>query len=163
MKMTKKKYIAIFCLPIIFLLLHGCEDHSREHILQQHINELKAKATEKEMNAKGKLWQLPTAVIYHPDGYSGTEANSAKNNAANPLQAYPLKDLKFAGTLTENNKISAYVMTPDNMIYLVKVGDVIGEDYGKIVKIDSDHLAIAMPADKQSKGQMVTMELKDSQ
>jgi len=165
MKMTRFKYHFIFCLLASLLILSGCGGDSRQRELQRYITELKAKAAQKEVKGNANPWQLPTALTYHPGGYSGSEMRAGSaNGVTNPVQAYPLKALQFVGTLSEGNQLSAYIMTPDSMIYLVKVGDVIGEEYGKIVKIDSDHLEITEKemTGNQPSERIVTLELKDS-
>jgi len=153
-------YVFAGCILIGLLFLSGCGADSRQQALQKYIVELKRSALTKKMKVKVTTWQLPTPVIYNPNGYTGsnTDAANAKKNNSNPLQSYPVKSLQFVGILTQDKQVSAYLMTPDGMIYLVKVGDVIGEEYGKIVKIDLDHIEIALTREKR----IVTMELKDT-
>jgi len=156
-------YGLLTCVLASSLCLSGCGSDQDERELRGYINQLKTQSALKEVKTKAVVWQLPKAVTYGPDP-NQAENRIATKGTSNPLQVYPLASLHFVGTLTENNQVSAYVMTPDNMIYLVRVGDIIGEDYGKIVKIDSDHIEISekimngnQPAERK-----VKMELKDS-
>jgi Tfp pilus assembly protein PilP len=155
----------IFITLASVFFLSGCGDDSRQRELRAYIATLKTTTANKAVESKISLWQLPTPVTYHAGGsYTGVSASNPKN-ASNPLQAYPIKALQFVGILTQNNRLSAYIMTPDSMIYLVKVGDVIGEEYGKIVKIDSDHIEIAekvTAGNQPDEERIVTMELKDT-
>lgn len=146
------------------LLLSGCGQNERERALQGYINQLKAASSQKEVKIKPAVWQLPTPVTYKPDGYSNSDSRTHTKDITNPLQAYPIRNLQFVGVLTQGSQTSAYVMTPDSMIYLVKVGDIIGEEYGKIVKINSDRIEVAETAMKgnHSSEQMIVMQLKDS-
>lgn len=162
MKMMKIRYF--IGLLFISILLSGCGDDLRQRELQDYINKIKLASAQKEVKSKPKTWKLPTPVTYQPGGYSSSTRLGSGKSTSNPLQAYPIKNLKFVGILTKNSQISAYIMTPDSMIYLVKVGDSIGEDYGKIVKIDAEHLEVTervMKGDQPSE-RIVTLELKDS-
>lgn len=146
---------------IVMMVLSGCGGDVSERELKTYINTLKARAAAKEgVKIKPIIWQLPTPVTYKPNGYTiSTSTSTANLNVSNPLNACPLSALKFVGTLMEDNEISAYIMTPDNMVYLVKTGDAIGEEYDKIIKIDDRHLVI----DKKTLTGMeeVVMELKE--
>lgn len=164
MNMTTPVYGLLTCVLASSLFLSGCGSNQEERELRGYINQLKTQAAIKEVKSKTVVWQLPKAVTYGPDKSQTDSRTMATKGTSNPLQVYPVTSLQFVGILTENNQISAYVMTPDNMLYLVKVGDIIGEEYGKIVKIDSDHIEISekvmngnQPAERK-----VKMELKDS-
>jgi Tfp pilus assembly protein PilP len=156
------KNISLLQIIFLCLLLTGCGTDERERELQGYINQLKITAEQKEVISKPQHWALPKPVVYNPHGYLG-KSQTAKITT-NPLQSYPLKNLQFVGILKQNNKISGYVMTPDGMLYLVNEGDVIGEDYGKIVKVDTDHIEVIEKtmAGSQSVEKKVELMLKDS-
>jgi Tfp pilus assembly protein PilP len=160
--MTKKAFLVVYMLACVFFL-PGCREQSRQQEIEAYVARLKLDAEEKVKVEANPVWQLPKPVIYQA-GNGPADKNPDAANSSNPLLLYPIKSLQFVGTLTQNNMISAYIMTPDNMIYLVKVGDVIGDNYAKIVKIDSDHIEISEADDRtgnQSGTKIVTMELKD--
>jgi len=164
MKMQESTAGLMICLLAGSLLVSGCGPNRKERALQDYINQLRAATAQNVVKARLTTWRLPTPVIYQPGGYSQADTGASAAKSTNPLQAYPLGNLKFVGTLVQDNQISAYIVTPDNMIYLAKPGDVIGEDYGKIVKIDSDHIEImerGMNGNQPSERKVI-MELKDS-
>lgn len=84
----------------------------------------------------------------------------------NPLQTFPLDVLRFVGTVTQDASTAAYVAAPDNRIYRIKVGDLIGEHDSKVMTIEPDKITLmdkyssddgATPADH-----VVTLQLKES-
>lgn len=52
-----------------------------------------------------------------------------------PLEAYPLENLKFVGVLSKKNSIFAAIQTPDNMVYQVKPGSHLGEKFGVVTAL----------------------------
>jgi len=163
---VRVKHYFLLSLLGLTLLLSGCGDQTRLHQLQVYITQLKEAATHKK-NAETRLLQLPKPVLYAPLGYSGSANRdniSSQGLMRNPLQAYPLKVLRFVGTLTRNNHISAYIMTPDNMVYQANSGDTIGDNDNKIVKINVDHIELSekyIETGKKPVTRIVTMQLKE--
>lgn len=81
----------------------------------------------------------------------------------NPLQSYPVNTLKLVGTVTEHNKTTAYVKTPDNMLYQVKVGDLIGIKNDHVQNISQDKIDI-LEIENQNNTEIqhvITLQLKD--
>jgi type IV pilus assembly protein PilP len=52
-----------------------------------------------------------------------------------PLEAYPLENLKMVGTLQQKKDIYALVRTPDNRLFRVKTGNFLGQNFGRIIDI----------------------------
>jgi Tfp pilus assembly protein PilP len=157
----------LIILTLVSVFLSGCGEDRRQRELRGYIANLKTTTANKAVESKVSQWQLPIPLTYHPGGsYSGGAPTPNAKNLSNPLQSYPVSELQFVGILTQNNQqFSAYIMTPDSMIYLVKVGDVIGEEYGKIIKIDSDHIELVEKVavgNQPNQERIVTMELRDT-
>lgn len=55
-----------------------------------------------------------------------------------PLEAYPLDALKFVGILEQGPIIWALIKQPDTQITRVRVGDYMGQNYGRIIVIKRD-------------------------
>lgn len=152
---------------LLALLLSACQDNERIREVKHFVEETKRQAMQSNSQIVPTKYELPQPVVYHPTGYmSNVKTNaSGTSGVSSPILMYPLKSLQFVGTLIQDNRIFAYVLTPDGMMYLLKVGDAIGNNYGKIMKIDSDHVEVleGKPAEgnAQSAGQIVTMELKN--
>lgn len=61
-----------------------------------------------------------------------------KHRAKQPLEAFPLDSLKFVGTLKQDNEIWALIKEPSTQITRVRVGDYMGQNYGRIILIRND-------------------------
>lgn len=165
MKITCKNYF-LFCALASTLLLSGCGERSKERELKAYIAELKQAAAQKQNIINATATQLPKPIQYHPEGYATPTSQgilTPQGTSANPLQSYPLKALQFVGTIDQNGQTHAYIMTPDSMVYEVKEGDIIGDNYGKITKIDSNHIEISEKYIQSGKPEvrMQTMQLKE--
>lgn len=151
---------------LVSMLLSGCGERSKLRALSEYIANLKKSAAQTQNAALNSLIQLPKPVKYAPAGElpeNGSGVPVQPGAVANPLQAYPLKSLQFVGTLEQNGQIHAYIMTPDSMVYEAKEGDIIGNNYGKIVKIDSTQVEIVEQYTQSGKTQerKEVMQLKE--
>lgn len=52
-----------------------------------------------------------------------------------PLEAYPLENLKMVGTLAQNREVFALIRTPDNNLFRVRRGNYLGQNFGLIVEV----------------------------
>jgi len=52
-----------------------------------------------------------------------------------PLEAYPLENLRMVGTLQQNKATFALVKSPDNNLFRVKLGSYMGQNFGLITEI----------------------------
>ncbi|MFN7086597.1 MAG: pilus assembly protein PilP [Burkholderiales bacterium] len=52
-----------------------------------------------------------------------------------PLETYPLENLKMVGTLQQKKDIYALIKTPDNNLFRVKPGNYLGQNFGRITAI----------------------------
>jgi len=57
------------------------------------------------------------------------------NRNKEPLEEFPLDALKLVGVVTYKGVVMAMVKAPDSVIHRVKVGDHMGQNFGKIDKI----------------------------
>jgi type IV pilus assembly protein PilP len=63
------------------------------------------------------------------------------NRRKEPLEAYPLDSLLMVGSVSKNNKLYA-LLKVDNLLYQVKSGDYLGQNYGKIMKISETGVSL---------------------
>jgi Tfp pilus assembly protein PilP len=144
------------------MILLACGDQKQLSDLKNYVANLKEKVPLAQKKQTTAQYQLPEPAKYgHGSSTVKEEEGSASLGKAstNPLQAYPLKSYQFLGIVTQNQQTWAYLMTPDSMVYQVKEGDVIGDIYGKIIKIDSSHIEVL---EKQAgKQQVITLQLKE--
>lgn len=64
------------------------------------------------------------------------------NRRREPLEAYPLENLKMVGTLQQKKDIYALVKTPDNNLFRVKPGNYLGQNFGRITGISESNIKL---------------------
>jgi Tfp pilus assembly protein PilP len=115
-------------------------------------------------------FQPPPPVVFQTNsGRSPFESQGETVKVANPaslslhpLQGYALSALKFKGTVTQNNEIFAFILAPDDKLYQIKLGDIIGDHYGKIIHIYPNRLEVLEKvAPNQAATRTVTLQRKD--
>lgn len=153
------------------LMLAGCSsDHFTD--LEDYVVNLKKTIVSKAKQKTLPPIHLPAAATYQAESQRAPFAQAAviseEKAAINPLMAYPLNMLRFVGTMTVNNVTEAYIITPDNMVYQVKVGDTLGDHNGKVVSILPDRINIMEQGTedettnmKQKQQHIETLQLKD--
>ncbi len=57
------------------------------------------------------------------------------NRRREPLEGYPLENLRMVGTLEQNKQMYALVKAPDNSLFRVRNGNYVGQNFGRIVGI----------------------------
>jgi type IV pilus assembly protein PilP len=169
--MNKIKSIVFFVMLPAVILLSGCDNNSKFKDLQSYIDDLK-KSESKETKSKTDEFKdgPPVSVKYSSmtlrSPFEVLEAAPAKGKVAtNPLQAYPLDMLRFVGTVTKEGRTIAFVSAPDNRIYQIKVGDVIGDHDSEVVKIESDRISLNeqyMEDGNTPMKRVVTLQLKEA-
>ena len=66
---------------------------------------------------------------------------SELNRRREPLEAYPLDSMSMVGSVARNGRQFA-LLRVDNLLYQVKVGDYLGQNYGRITKITETEVAL---------------------
>jgi type IV pilus assembly protein PilP len=64
------------------------------------------------------------------------------NRRKEPLEAYPLENLKMVGTLSQKKEIFGLVKTPDNTLFRVRTGNYIGQNFGRITEISESAIKL---------------------
>ena len=59
-----------------------------------------------------------------------------------PLEAYPLENLRMVGTLQQNKATYALVKSPDNNLFRVKSGNYLGQNFGLITEISESTIKL---------------------
>lgn len=59
-----------------------------------------------------------------------------------PLEAYPLENLRMVGTLQQNKSTYALVKSPDNNLFRVKSGNYLGQNFGLITEISESAIKL---------------------
>jgi type IV pilus assembly protein PilP len=63
------------------------------------------------------------------------------NRRKEPLEAFPLDSMKMVGSVKRKG-VQQALLKVDNLLYQVKVGDHLGQNYGKIMKITETDIAL---------------------
>ena len=72
-----------------------------------------------------------------PNSMLAAEINRRKE----PLEAYPLDSMSMVGSVAKHGQPYA-LLRVDNLLYQVKVGDYLGQNYGKITKITETDISL---------------------
>jgi type IV pilus assembly protein PilP len=138
-------------LGLLALLLAACGDGDGDD-LDQYMQD----ATK---NIKPKVQPLPevkpyVALIYNEDSTLSDPFRARKAVSKNgslqpdlrrpkePMESYPLESIKYVGMLSKNKLAFALLKTPDNTVQQVKVGNYIGQNYGRVTAIADNELTV---------------------
>lgn len=59
-----------------------------------------------------------------------------------PMEAYPLESIKYVGQLSKTKLTFALLLTPDNGVQQVKVGNYVGQNFGMITNITDSEVVL---------------------
>ncbi len=95
------------------------------------------------------------ALPYNADGslVDPFRARKASNNKSSnlqpnpnrpkePMEAYPLESLKYVGMLSRKKLTYALLKTPDNNVQQVRVGNYVGQNYGRVTQITDNEVLL---------------------
>ncbi|RMD70075.1 MAG: hypothetical protein D6819_05205 [Gammaproteobacteria bacterium] len=131
---------------ILSALLLGCQSHS------DPMADLKAYVRSLPEKYKGRIEPLPKFEPFKPYTYHAglrdpfvlpkkapEEASSGihpdVNRPKEPLERFPLDALRMVGTLQKEGELWALVKDPEGVVHRVRVGQHMGQNYGRIVRI----------------------------
>jgi type IV pilus assembly protein PilP len=140
-------------------LLVGCSDNDFLD-LNQYIAEVK-------MRPKGTIKPLPeikvvTQFIFKPEDLrdpfkpikpievagegTGTPTGSGikpdTSRRKEELEAFPIETLKMIGTVNMKSNLWGLIRSADKTVYRVRVGNYLGQNYGKIIRISPDKIEL---------------------
>ncbi|XXQ68794.1 pilus assembly protein PilP [Neisseriaceae bacterium B1] len=142
--------VKLLALSSLIALSACSEEHSDlQSWMQEQRNSAKSqiKPAEKPVPMEHVVYVTPQ--LSSPHAFSSSKMRSAAQNANAPdmsrakelLENYSLENLKFVGSIGTPNNRSGLVEV-DGHIYTVRVGNHIGQNYGRISKITADGLEI---------------------
>ena len=94
-------------------------------------------ATAVEPFSNQKLTVALKQEARQPNSLLSSELNRRKE----PLEAYPLDSMAMVGSVAKQGQPFA-LLRVDNLLYQVKVGDHLGQNYGRITKIAETEIAL---------------------
>jgi type IV pilus assembly protein PilP len=140
------------------ITISGCGGNDDED-LHQYISQINARP-------KGTIEPLPEIkpiepFVFKPEGLrdpfkavTGSEEEESNQiaigNGIKPdtsrrkeeLEAYPLDSLRMVGTVVMKSNLWGLIKASDRTIYRVKVGNYMGKNYGKIIRIQTDKIEL---------------------
>lgn len=144
--------IAVACA----MLMSGCIGDELSD-LREHVTTTKAKKGE-------RIPPLPTFETYMTVPYAAANlrdpflpvfvddippTSSKKSDSLpprthkpEPLEMYPLDGLKFVGLLERQDERWAIISAPDKLVHRVKVGNYLGQNYGRITSITESKVEV---------------------
>lgn len=141
MKMMRHYYLAAG----LAVILAGCGD-------EQH-QELRSWMRQQEQSMRGRIDPLPKVLPYEPlvydvggafDPFSSLKAKVVgdrkgaslpdTNRPREPLEDFPIETLKLVGIFQDKSRLIGQVMA-NGRGYQVKVGNYIGQNFGRVVRI----------------------------
>ncbi|MCM5678577.1 pilus assembly protein PilP [Schlegelella sp. S2-27] len=138
------------------LLLAGCESNQQE---------LQAWMEQQKREVRPSVTPLEPPKKFDPEAYSAADAvepfsaqkltvalkqearqpssllASELNRRREPLEAYPLDSMSMVGSVSREGRQFA-LLKVDQLLYQVKVGDYLGQNYGRITKITETEVAL---------------------
>ncbi len=150
------RLLPAFCASVLVLSgLVGCSGSQDE--LQQWIEQQRreAKPNVSPLSAPKKFNPQPylagnavepfstqklTVAIKQEARQSNSLLAAEINRRKEPLEAYPLDSMSMVGSVTKLGRPYA-LLKVDNLLYQVKQGDYLGQNYGKITKISETDIS----------------------
>jgi type IV pilus assembly protein PilP len=128
----------------------------------EQYSDLRQFVKESENLPHGRIPPLPDVRPYEPftydayslvDPFKPRKIEPPKNSAAGgkqpdlarrkePLEAYPLENLRMVGTLQQNKATYALIKSPDNNLFRVKAGNYLGQNFGLITQISESTITL---------------------
>lgn len=153
-----KRFIGFVNYIFLALIISGCSDNNMSD-LTKYISDIKQKP-------KGAIEKLPEINMVEPfifpvdtlrDPFKALEepepdqgegistGNGPKpdfNRRKEELEAFPLDGLKMSGTIIMKSKLWGLVRASDKTIHRVQVGNYMGKNFGKIIRISSEKIEL---------------------
>ncbi|NOX08868.1 MAG: pilus assembly protein PilP [Gammaproteobacteria bacterium] len=140
-----------YTIPLLILGLTACSDDANFHDLDQYVADVEARQ-------RPKIKPLPEFTPYETYLYQSAELRNpfiapelsdVQSNAAGDksgvapdpdrsreaMELFPLDSLRMVGTLEQNGVMWALIMAPDDAINRLRVGNYMGQNYGRIIGI----------------------------
>ena len=152
--------LQVLLLLAALMLLAGCTSSDHEEVQQW--------MTEQRNGTRPRVQPIPEPKKFLPRAYTQEattepfsqqklaqafkrESGQANANAGlvtpelnrrkEPLESYPLDAMSMVGSLTRQNSPIALVRV-ENLIYQIRLGSYLGQNYGKVTKISETEVAL---------------------
>lgn len=82
-------------------------------------------------------------VVFAKDDSGSNGLAPDRDRHRESMENFPLDTLRYVGSLERGGEIWAIIISPDSLIHKIKVGNYIGQNYGKITKITDTDIEIS--------------------
>ncbi|AKJ27648.1 pilus assembly protein PilP [Caldimonas brevitalea] len=138
------------------LLLTGCEGDQEEIKAWMEQQKREVKPSVKPIDPPKKFDPQPYAALDGVEPFSNQKLTVAlkqeaqrtsvllageQNRRKEPLEAYPLDSMSMVGSVAKQGRQFA-LLKVDALLYQVKVGDYLGQNFGKVTKITETEVAL---------------------
>lgn len=136
---------------LLLLFLTACGDQAQTEAIEAQLAELRARP-------QGQLEALPNFPVtlqakyqqQERDPFVPTEISTRSpgliapdpNRQRQTLESWDLNQLSFRGSMQRGKDIRALIITPDNQLVSVTLGDRMGKDHGTITHLDKNSLTL---------------------
>jgi type IV pilus assembly protein PilP len=138
-------------IPVALIVVGGCSSQ---------IDELKQFVRDSEKGVTRRVEPLPAVKPFEPFAYEGFDLPDPfkprkivqkegqaggvapdLNRRKEPLEAFPLEQLKMVGTLSQNKETYALVKA-DKTLYRVKKGNYMGQNFGLVTDVNDQEIKL---------------------
>ena len=150
--------LAVVSCVVFMALLAGCSNDDFVD-LKHYIGEVKVRPKEpikplpeikviEPFMFKPESLRDPFKPLEQPEQVDGVDVSTASGikpdmtRRKEELEAFPLDGLKMVGTVDMKSSLWGLIKASDGTIYRVKVGNYMGKNYGKIIRIVSDKIEL---------------------
>ena len=147
--MTRLRLTHLLWAPALAALFAGCSPDHEELRAWMEQQRREAKPSVKPLQPPKKFDPQPYNAALSVEPFSNQKLSVAikqeakqpnsllaaeMNRRKEPLEAYPLDSMSMVGSVNKQGLPFA-LLRVDNLLYQVKVGDYLGQNYGRIMKI----------------------------
>lgn len=152
------KVIQVFIFFMVLFMIEGCQYHEKKEALENYVKKIKERVIT-------EIEPLPEITPYEPFTYTAHQLRSPFipyfpdevpkqlvkdasgihpdfNRPKEALESFPLDSLRMVGTLDKDNKRWALVTDPNGIIYRLTKGNYVGQNHGRIDKIQDEKMWI---------------------
>ncbi|WP_027147900.1 pilus assembly protein PilP [Methylobacter tundripaludum] len=150
--------LAVVCCVVVMALLAGCSNDDFSD-LTRYLSEVKARPKEpikplpeikviEPFMFKPDGLRDPFKPLEQPEQAQGIDVSAGSgikpdtSRRKEELEAFPLDGLRMVGTIDMKSSLWGLVKASDGTIYRVKVGNYVGKNYGKVIRIVSDKIEL---------------------
>ena len=150
------RFGALLLVSVFALMLAGCSGEQEELSQWMEQQKREVKPNVQPLSPPKKFVPQPYVALNGVEPFSAQKLTVALkqeakqpnsllaaeiNRRKEPLEAYPLDSMAMVGSLTKGNKPYA-LLKVDKLLYQVKPGDYLGQNYGKITQITETDITL---------------------